>query len=50
MKPAFNDLQNILEIIGKKGHRHHVAVTPGKVADVLKEAFFIYLGYDIELV
>ncbi|NJD04755.1 MAG: hypothetical protein FIA99_19630 [Ruminiclostridium sp.] len=42
-----DSLQNKLLTIGKKGFRHHVGVTFGHVAHPVKEAFSIYLGYDL---
>lgn len=44
------ELQNTLQAIGCLGHRHHVALSPGKVIAPLYEAFVNYLGYDVDLV
>jgi L-fucose isomerase-like protein len=33
--------------MGRNGFRHHVAVTRGNVAEILREAFTYYLRYDI---
>ncbi len=41
------NLQSLLQTIGMTGHRHHVAVTPGHVADPIREAFTRYLGYEV---
>ncbi len=42
------NLQDALEYIGHEGYRHHVGVTAGLVAPVLKEAFTRYLGYEVK--
>ncbi|MBN2355190.1 hypothetical protein JXO59_03705 [candidate division KSB1 bacterium] len=42
-------LQEILQIIGYMGFRHHVSVTPGDVLDPVSEAFEHYLGYDVTI-
>ena len=39
------DLQKKLDIIGKKGYRHHVSVTPGHVGSAVREGLEKYLGY-----
>jgi L-fucose isomerase-like protein len=41
------NLQNVLLTIGEKGHRHHVAVTPGQHVAPLREAFEKYLGFEV---
>lgn len=41
------NLQDALLTLGRLGHRHHVAVTPGQVAAPLREAFEKYLGYEV---
>jgi L-fucose isomerase-like protein len=41
------NLQEKLYKIGYNGYRHHVSVSPGNVADALREAFTRYLGYEI---
>ena len=46
----FADLQNTLMSIGCLGHRHHVALTPGKVLFPVYEAFVNYLGYNVDIV
>jgi hypothetical protein len=33
--------------MGRQGHRHHVAVTPGHVAAPVREAFEYYLNYEV---
>ncbi len=43
----FEHLQEKLIAIGKNGFKHHVAVSYGKVAHILKEACGNYLGYEI---
>ena len=40
-------LQDVLLHVGRCGHRHHVSVTPGQVADPVCEALTNYLGYDV---
>jgi len=40
-------LQEVLLHVGRKGHRHHVSVTPGWVAGPLREAWERYLGYEV---
>ena len=42
-------LQDKLLTIGYQGHRHHVSVTPGRLATAVNEAFTKYLGYDVTL-
>lgn len=46
----FDGLQDILQTIGYLGHRHHVAVTKGHVAEAIREAFEDYLDYDVTTV
>jgi L-fucose isomerase-like protein len=41
------NLQNLLQMIGHTGHRHHVAVTPSHVANPIHEALREYLGYEV---
>jgi len=41
------DLQNLLKFICQKGFEHHVAVNLSSTADVLYEAFTMYLGIEI---
>jgi L-fucose isomerase-like protein len=43
------DLQNVLNWLGKNGHRHHVCITPGNHVKPLREAFENYLGYDVSV-
>jgi len=45
-----NNLQEVLQTIGYAGYRHHVSVTPGHIADPVREAFERYLGYDVDRV
>ena len=40
----FPDLQETLYTLGRLGHRHHVACTPGHVAGALEEALTRYVG------
>ena len=42
-----SDLQDVLLHVGRYGHRHHVSVTPGRVAEPVKEALEHYLGFDV---
>jgi L-fucose isomerase-like protein len=41
------NLQDLLDYMCKNGFEHHVAVTRGHCADVLAEAIFTYLGWDL---
>ncbi|HOW19536.1 MAG TPA: fucose isomerase, partial [Phycisphaerae bacterium] len=43
-------LQSTLRRIGYLGHRHHVCVTPGHVADAAMEAMTRYLGFRVNCV
>jgi hypothetical protein len=40
-------LQDKLQTIGYGGYRHHVSMTPGRVADGVKEALTRYLNYEL---
>jgi L-fucose isomerase-like protein len=40
-------LQDVLYRIGRQGHRHHVSVTAGAVAEPVREALEYYLGCDV---
>ena len=40
-------LQKKLIKLGRNGFRHHTAVGIGHIGEVLREAFTVYLGYDI---
>jgi len=40
-------LQTVLRQIGYLGHRHHVCVTPGRVAEAVWEAMTVYLGFRV---
>ncbi len=42
-----DDLQRKLIKLAKNGYRHHTAVGKGHMADILREAFVTYLGYDL---
>jgi L-fucose isomerase-like protein len=44
-----HNLQDVLLYIGRRGHRHHVSITPGKVQAPLKAALGDYLGFDVDL-
>lgn len=41
-------LQDVLQWIGRNGHRHHVTLTPGRLAEPIVEAFERYLGYTVK--
>jgi len=41
------DLQFLLHYICKNQFEHHVAVVPGRVSDILAEAFETYFGWDV---
>ncbi len=41
-------LQDILQWIGRSGHRHHVSLTPGDLTGSLVEAFRTDLGYTVK--
>lgn len=41
------NLQDILQWIGRTGHRHHVSITPGRHTEAIVEAFERYLGYEV---
>ena len=41
------NLQDVLLHVGYEGHRHHVSVTPGHVAEPLAEALSRYLGFEV---
>ncbi len=43
------NLQDVLLHVGMQGHRHHVAIAPGRVQRPLAEALGHYLGFDITL-
>jgi L-fucose isomerase-like protein len=40
-------LPQVLLHLGERGHRHHVALTPGNVAAPVREALAKYLGYQV---
>jgi L-fucose isomerase-like protein len=40
-------LQEVLLHLGERGHRHHVALTPGALRAPLREALAKYLGYEV---
>lgn len=40
-------LQDLLLYIGRSGHRHHVALTPGSVRDSITEALENYLDFEV---
>lgn len=42
-----DDLQRKLIKLGREGYRHHTVIGKGHMADVLREAFVYYLGYDV---
>jgi len=41
------DLQEVLLTIARQGHRHHVALAPGRARDAMVEAMGGYLGYSV---
>ncbi len=41
------DLQRKLIVLARNGYRHHTAIGKGHMAEILKEAFVTYLGYDM---
>ncbi len=43
-KDNINDVSNFM---GTEGYKHHLSITYGQYADVIREAFEKYLGYDI---
>ncbi|MBQ8351331.1 MAG: hypothetical protein IJY20_04730 [Clostridia bacterium] len=44
---VIDDLQRKLIRMGREGFRHHTTVGVGHMADILREAFVYYLGYDV---
>jgi L-fucose isomerase-like protein len=40
-------LQDVLQWLGRTGHRHHVSITPGHLMGPIVEAFRTYLGYGV---
>jgi L-fucose isomerase-like protein len=40
-------LQRLLRFICENGFEHHVAVSLSTCADALREAFAVYLGFDV---
>lgn len=44
-----NNATEMLKYMALNGYRHHVAVTKGKYAEAIREAFENYLGYNIDL-
>lgn len=42
-------LQDVLLHVGLNGHRHHVSVTPGHIAEPLREALEYYLGFEVSV-
>jgi L-fucose isomerase-like protein len=41
------NLQNVLQIIGTAGHRHHTVIVEGHVADAVQEALGKYIGAEV---
>ncbi len=41
------NLQSNLRIMGLAGHRHHTNVTEGHYVNAVKEAFEVYLDYNV---
>ena len=46
-KEKINELSNYLAVTG---YKHHVSITYGNCAEIIKEAFSKYLKYDIDLI
>jgi len=44
------NLQDVLLEIGRTGHRHHVGVTPGEIAEPVFHALKYYLGHSVTMV
>lgn len=42
-----DNLQKKIITLAKNGYRHHTAIGKGHIANILKEAFTTYLGYDM---
>jgi L-fucose isomerase-like protein len=42
-------LQDVLLHVGTMGHRHHVSISPGRVADPMREAMTHYLGFEVTM-
>jgi hypothetical protein len=43
-------LEDVLQFVGKNGHRHHVSITPGeKMVAPLYESLNHYLGFNVSL-
>lgn len=40
----------MMQYMAKNGYRHHVAITKGRYAEAVREAFDNYLGYNIDLI
>lgn len=43
------NMNDILRYMAKNGYRHHVAITKGQYAKAVKEAFDVYLEYNIDI-
>lgn len=41
---------DMLKYMAENGYRHHVAITKGRFAEAVQEAFDKYLGYNIDLI
>lgn len=44
----FEDMEKVLEYVGRNGYRHHVSVTNAEVLDAVFDASVNYLHYDVE--
>ena len=44
-----HNLPEMLNYMAKNGYKHHMVVARGHVAEVVREAFTVYLGYDNDL-
>jgi len=42
-----DQMQDVLLYVGRNGHRHHVSVSGGRVAEAVAEGMGYYLGYDV---
>lgn len=42
-----DNLQEILQVIGNEGHRHHTVIAEGHIGDALKEALEKYVGAEV---
>ena len=45
-----DNANGLLQYMAKNGYRHHVAITKGRYAEAVREAFTNYLGYNIDVI